>query len=645
MARIAPGKPLGPWALARGLVLCAAVMACRSEEPRPPAPSSLGAGFVDITPSMPAAYPRAVGREEDPMGTAGLLADLDGDGRTELLLSVANDQSPSAGAALVYRFDEGASRFVAGEGVPVSDRTLVLAAADLDGDGVIDLLTGTPDARVLWGDPAGAFRASTRLDSSALIQGSTSIGTAALDDLDDDGWLDVLLGNQRCCATCQALHPFLRTGPRTFTDRPDLVMDNPVGGLYAVMATTPRPGARLLGAFGVGCGERPPAFFRAMSVGEEGLPLFAAFDPTPPDAVYRREASPERPCPSIDCRSPMGAAWGDLDGDGQLDLAISLDPLHAFFRGGSEWMLADRSEGSSMEEIRSDGGRPMLPWGSALLDLDLDGRADVVTVHGDDHEAATNPASYIGPQYATVHWNGGDFRFADVTALAHLGRRGQWRSLFVGDLDRDGDPDLVVGGLGEAPRVYRNAIATGNAGLALRLRGSTSNALGLGARVAVWPTGAGASQSFVVGGSASPFVVSDPLVFVGLGRASSAARVRVTWPSGTIQELRDLRSGAVHVIEEPALFDLSPAARHLPADGRSEAVLRVTPRSPDGSVRAEARVEAQVVYGTGRIAAPPTREGDAWVVRVVAPTAHGSGVVLVRVDGVASGIRPRLWWD
>jgi hypothetical protein len=622
-----------------------ALAACRSEEPHPPAPASLGAGFEDLTPTLPATFPRVVRPDEDPIGTAGLLADLDGDGRTELVLSVSNDQSPSAGAALVYRFDEGASRFVAGPVVPVSDRTLVLAAADLDGDGLVDLLTGTPDARVAWGDPAGAFGSSTRLDSPALIQGSTSIGTAALDDLDDDGWLDVLLGNERCCATCQALHPFLRTGPRSYVDRPDLVIENPVGGLYAVMATTPRPGARLLGAFGAGCGERPPAFFRASSVGEEGLPRFPAFDPTPPDAVYRREASAERPCPSIDCRSPMGAAWGDLDGDGQLDLAISLDPLHAFFRGGSEWMLADRSEGSLMEQIRSDGGRPMLPWGSALLDLDLDGRADVVTVHGDDHEAATNPASHIGPQYATVHWNGGDFRFADVTSLAHLGRRGQWRSLFVGDLDRDGDPDLVVGGLGEAPRVYRNAIATGNAGLALRLRGSTSNALGLGARVLVWPTDAGASQSFVVGGSASPFVVSDPMVFVGLGRANSAARVRVTWPSGTIQELRDLRSGAVHLVEEPVLFDLSPAARHLPADGRSEAVLRITPRAPDGSVRTEARVEAGLAYGTGRIAAPPAREGDAWVVRVVAPTTPGSGVVVVRVDGVAAGIRPRLWWD
>lgn len=307
--------------------------------------------------------------------------------------------------------------------------------------------------------------------------------------------------------------------------------------------------------------------------------------------------------------------------------------------------MVDRSEGAAMEEIRADGGRAMKPWGTALIDLDRDGLADVVTVHGDDHESATNPASHIGPQHATVHWNGGDFRFTDITALSHLERRGQWRSLLVGDLDRDGDADLVVGGLGEAPRVYRNEIATGHAGLALRLRGTTSNALGLGAQVTVWPSNGGPSQSYPVGGSASPYVFSEPLVFVGLGGSRAAARVRLTWPSGTVQELRELRAGTVHLIEEPSLIEVAPASRHLPADGRSEAVLRITPRAPDGSVRTDARVEAEVLYGTGRVAAPVAREGGAWVVRVVAPPAQGSGVVVVRVDGVASGVRPRIWWD
>jgi len=163
--------------------------------------------------------------------------------------------------------------------------------------------------------------------------------------------------------------------------------------------------------------------------------------------------------------------------------------------------------------------------------------------------------------------------------------------------------------------------------------------------VTVWPSEAGPSQSYPVGGSASPYVVSDPLVFVGLGGSRAAARVRVTWPSGTVQELRGLRAGAVHLVEEPSLIDITPSTRHLPADGRSEAVLRITPRAPDGSVRTEARVEAELVYGSGRVAAPAAREGEAWVVRVVAPSAQGSGVVVVRVDGVAAGVRPRLWWD
>ena len=149
-----------------------------------------------------------------------------------------------------------------------------------------------------------------------------------------------------------------------------------------------------------------------------------------------------------------------------------------------------------------------------------------------------------------MHWNGGDFRFADVTPLTHLGRRGQWFSLYVGDLEGDGDPDLVVGGQNEPPRVYRNDIATANAGLALRFHGTTSNALGIGARVRVWPRETDPVHHHVGGGGgggASPYVVSEPLVFVGLGAARSAARVQVEWPSGTVQDVRDLRAGTVAV--------------------------------------------------------------------------------------------------
>ena len=624
------------WALA-------GAAACR--DPLHP-PTTLGAGFTDISPEFPAHYPDAVRPGEDPLGTAGVFVDLDGDGRSELVVSSATDDMPSTGGALAFGFDPAARRFVPGPVAPLTDRTLLLASADLDGDGAVDLVASRRLPLVAWGTPGGGFAAPAALPSATLGPTNTEVISVALDDLDDDGWLDVLVGNHECCATCTALHPFLRTGARAFDDRADLIADNPGGGPYTVIAGRFGPGDRLLGSIGSGCTEVAPSFFRA-ALGPDGWPRFVPFDPTPSDAVYRSESSGDHMCPSIACRAPMGAASGDLDGDGQIDLAISFNPFHGVFAGGPGWPLTDHTDDTDFRDVAADSGKLMLPWGTALLDLDRDGRPDQVTVHGDDHTTATDPDRFVGPQHVTAHWNGGGFRFAEITELTNLARRGQWRSLFVGDLDRDGDPDLVVGGIGIPPRVYRNDIATGHAGLAIGLRGTTSNALGVGARIKVWPVDPGPAQSFLVGGTASAYVVSEPLVFVGLGAAPSAARVQVTWPSGTVQEVRGLAAGAVHTLDEPPLFVVSPAGRHVPADGSSEATLRITPRAPDGSVRADARVAVAVAYGTGSLAAPVawSEAEGAWVARVTAPAAPGSGVVEVRVDGVAAGVRPRLWWD
>ena len=105
-----------------------------------------------------------------------------------------------------------------------------------------------------------------------------------------------------------------------------------------------------------------------------------------------------------------------------------------------------------------------------------------VCSHGADPDPGGDKVPVeVGPQHTTAHWNRGGWRFADITELVGLDVLGDWRGLTVGDLDADGDPDLGVGGLGELPQVFRNDIATEGRGLSLRLRGTTSNPLGLGA--------------------------------------------------------------------------------------------------------------------------------------------------------------------
>ncbi len=286
----------------------------------------------------------------------------------------------------------------------------------------------------------------------------------------------------------------------------------------------------------------------------------------------------------------------------------------------------------------------MIPWGVALLDLDRDGRPDVVTTHGNDQSSWYEPTAFIGPQHATAHLNNGDRRFVDVSERLGLTRLGQWRALTVGDMNRDGLPDLVVGGQGEMPRVYRNAIRGTNAGLALRLRGTTSNHLGVGARVTVLPRAGAAEQLHVASSVAGPYAYSEPLVFVGLGGSAPAERVSIRWPSGVLQVLRGLAPGMLHEVVEPSLLTLDPPSRHAAANGTAEVTVRITPRAEDGSPRAATAVTV-TLRGPGALAQPARPAAEGWEARIVAPRASGSTVLDVSIDGVTVGVHPRIWWD
>ena len=187
-----------------------------------------------------------------------------------------------------------------------------------------------------------------------------------------------------------------------------------------------------------------------------------------------------------------------------------------------------------------------------------------------------------------------------------------------------------------APRVYRNDIAAGGHTLSLRLRSTLSNAVGAGARVDTFLPGSDAPVTRVVGSYATPMLGVEPVVFVGTGALDRAPRVRVTWPSGVVQELTDLATGRSHTVTEPVGFAVEPASRHVRADGMSAATLRVTP------ARAESVVTAQL-RGPGELSV--ARDGAAWVVRVAAPRSPGSATVTLTLDGVELRVRPRVWWD
>lgn len=619
--------------------------------PRPP-PRTLGAGFVDLTPTAlrVGVFPRPSGASERRLITGGLFADLDEDGRSEVVF-VHRDPTPGGpGVPVVYRYDGRALAPAAD--LPLPPELFVAALVDVDGDGHVDAVGTRPDPLrpgqslakssgrvvVAFGLGGGRFEAPMVIPSPTDVTDVYLLESVALADVDADGWLDLVLGDNACGSRCRALHPVLRTGPRAYADRADLVDAGLRGGAYAVVAAPLAGRAMMLGAIGSLCENSTHAFFRPEGADADGYPRFAGYDPTPQDAAYRARNS-GRSCPSIACSAPMSAAWSDLDDDGLLDMLVEFDPTHSVFAGTASGPWRDLTA-SLPFRLQQGPARPMLSWGSALLDVDQDGRDDVVMTHGDDQSSAYDPGHAIGPQHTTVFWNATGMRFADITALTHLDAPGQWRALTAGDLEGDGDPDLIVGGFGDPPKLFRNDVAAGNHQLALRLRGTTSNHLGVGARVAAYLPGGAAPVTRVAGSFASPVTLSEPLVFVGVGALERAPRVTVTWPSGLVQELADLAAGRVTTITEPALFAVEPASRHVRAG--AEATVRVTPRAPDGSPRVTDRVAVRSSRADATVELARTAEG--WVARVRAPS-PGSVVLTVEIDGAAVEVRPRIWFD
>jgi hypothetical protein len=503
-----------------------------SSAPCPPLdpPTSLGR-FVDVSPDYSCQPPPAT--NAFPQST-GIFGDLDGDGVPELIVSqVSVPGSPLLcdGRTRAYRYLNG--RFV-DTGVVTDDPSVAPAAAlDLDEDGVVDLLNLSCGHELSWGLGGGRFAPSVALDPTGKDDPiPCTVSAFGLYDLDGDGHLDVV-------ESVDSAEPllYLRSGPRKYV-RAHLLAGAQGQGQASIAIFHDGDGT----VFGhLGAPDQPDAPFEFYRAG-------TASRFTPLHLI-------DGPCATP---TPMGATIGDLDGDGRLDLYLSLNPAHYVLRGLGGGGFEPRCDcfpalvgDDRTGRFPGDARRPLIPWGAAMLDIDADGRLDLIIAHGNDGTAWEDPRSNPGDQWNAAYWNGGDFHFADVASAVGLSQEhGHWRSIAVGDFDGDGDADLIFGTEGGLPRVYRNDVRGSHHSIALRLHGTRSNPLGIGARVAVTLSN-GKVITQVAGSVFSLWAFSEPLVFVGLGADAVAPGIVVTWPSGARKELKDVAADRIVDVSEP----------------------------------------------------------------------------------------------
>jgi hypothetical protein len=486
-------------------------------------------------------------------GNGAALADLDGDGDLDLVLVDGSTRArlmagdPVAHVVLLNQgVRDGVPRFLRSPeptGLEQRGWPTGISAGDVDQDGRVDLLVGGlgEDALFLNRTPAsGAVRFEKRaLPGRRSPQDWTA--SLALADADGDGRLDAWL--TRYLTIDPARPPFghVEAVPCTFHGYP--VMCGPHGlpeqtDVYLrgrdaepwFEEAAPLQGAAVPPSYGLG------VVFGDLD-GDGWSEVYVANDSQPNLLLANRGAgrfedvsllsgaatdSAGRP------RAGMGVDLGDYDRDGDFDLVITnfSDEGTALFRNDGQLLFRDVAAAAGI----AAASRPLLGWGVQLADFDADGWLDLYTSNGHVYPQADLPhtgTSYAQPQQLFRGGPGG--RLVEMPFPDERPARG--RCAVRGDLDGDGDLDLIALTLGGTPRLYLNRTDAPERQLLVTLQDGAAPVFGAVLALQT-PGGPLVSQALSSRGFQG---VSDPRLHFGGGGPVTAATVR--WPGGALETL------------------------------------------------------------------------------------------------------------
>ena len=258
--------------------------------------------------------------------------------------------------------------------------------------------------------------------------------------------------------------------------------------------------------------------------------------------------------------SGMGVGVGDSDGDGWLDIIRTnfSDQVTTLYRNNGDGTFHDASLAAGLGI-----NRKYLGFGAAFFDFDNDGWKDILLGNGHVYSQLAGRKLHLTyKQPKILYSNLRNGRFADVSATSGAGIQAEHlaRGLAFGDLDNDGDVDVVVNNLDSAPSLLRNDGGNQRHALTVKCIGTRSNRSAIGTRVKV--TIAGHEQIDEVMSGSSYYSQNDLRLHFGLGTAEKADRVEVLWPSGLKESFTDVKANQIVVIQETKGIVKSEAFRH-----------------------------------------------------------------------------------
>ena len=412
------------------------------------------------------------------------------------------------------------------------------AAGDYDNDGFADLFVCEYGRQRLWhnrGD--GSFDDVAEL---ADVTDSLWAASAAFGDLDGAGNLALYVANyvewspdEPACYTQHQTPVHISCGPLGRKGQPDRLYHNIGDGHFKDIGES--AGIALPNGKGLDVvladfdGDRLLDIYVANDTVENFLFLNRG-------AMKFEEVGVSRGVAVSDegtAMSGMGIACADYNGDGHLDLYVTNfeNEVNSFFENLGSATFRPVNSQLGLNPI----SRPMLGFGAVLADFDLDHFPDLFVANGHVWDLRPLAMGHYYEMPAQVLRNDRGRRFLDVTKNAGGYFQQKWlgRAVATGDLDNDGDTDVVVTQLGKAHSILRNDSQITNHGVRLRLIGTTSSRDALGARVEYQTTEC--TWTLLVPSGGGYQASSDQRLLLAVGN-DNIENLRVVWPNGNNTE-------------------------------------------------------------------------------------------------------------
>jgi enediyne biosynthesis protein E4 len=503
---------------------------------------------------------------ESMSGGVGLI-DCDNDGKLDIIMvngSTVERYRANGGDPMITLFHQDAglkfTDITRQAGLTRKGWGMGVAVADYDNDGLPDIFVTGYGGNALYHN-LGNCKFEDVTEKAGVAGGGFSTG-AAWADYDRDGYVDLFVARYvhvdmnklpapgSDAKFCKYRGLVVQCGPWGMEGESDLLYHNRGDGTFEEVSKK--------------AGVNDPAKYYGLGAiwvdyDNDGWPDLYVANDAGPNYLYRNRHNGTfeevgmmaGAAVSGDgaAQGSMGVDWGDYDHDGRLDLFVTnfVDQSDTLYHNLGEQGFTDVT-------LPSGIGHPTHPyvgWGTAFFDMDNSGWLALFVVNGHVYplvDTIPGEVHYRQPMFLFRNLRNGSFE--EVSAAAGLAGMplASRRGAAFGDINNDGCVDVVTLNVGETPSLLLNHCQNGNHRVLFKLTGTKSNRMAIGARVTV--KAGKTSQFSEVRGGGSYLSQNDLRLHFGLAAETRMSEVKIDWPSGRSEVLRDVPADFIYSIVE-----------------------------------------------------------------------------------------------